>query len=141
MPSMRFPEGKAVYDALAGKLLKTAKARVSLNDAGAALICILPYRISRIVVDTPAIAQSGHRLHYSIQIKTFDALPGDHWVHVKLLDEDGRSVRYYEATVECADGSGEGYIPLALNEKPGRYTLVMRDVMTGVTTSKRIEIV
>jgi len=140
-PSMRFPEGRAVYDVLEGKQLKTSKAGASLNEAGAGLICVLPYRVSRIVADVPEIVQSGHRLHYSMQIKTFDALPGDHWVHVKLLDEAGRSIRYYESTIDCAGGVGEGYIPLALNEKPGQYTLVIRDVMTGVMTSKRIEIV
>jgi hypothetical protein len=141
VPTMRFPEGRAVYDALSGEMLKTAKARVSLNDAGAGLICVLPYRVSRIVVDMPEMVLGGRRLHFSMQIKTFDALPGDHLLHVKLIDEAGDSVRYYETTVECVNGSGEGYIPLAMNETPGRYTLVIRDVMTGVMTSKRIRIV
>ncbi|MBN4046758.1 hypothetical protein JYT90_00400 [bacterium AH-315-P07] len=140
-PLIKFSDGMAVYDTLHGRLLKSSRARISFNDAGAGILSVLPYRVSRIILTSANMVETGRRLQFGLQLKTFDALPGEHLVHVELHDQEGRSIRIYETNVECPDGKGEGYLLVPINEKVGSYTLVVRDVMTGITTSKDIEIV
>jgi hypothetical protein len=137
---IQIPDGMFAYDSISGTRLKSSKARVSWNDAGAALIAVLPYRVSRLILDAPEEVEAGHRLSFSIQVKTYEALPGDHVVHVTLLDQNHKVIQYYEMDVLCEDGSGEGYFPLAMNEMPGRYALIVRDVLSGAETTQRIEI-
>ena len=134
------PEGMYAYDALTGLELRTRRVRPSVNEAGASLVTLLPYRVSRILLDAPTIVQTGHRLQYAVEIKTFEALPGDHVVHVSLRDALGNTIYHYEHNLECSGGKGEHYIPLALNELKGRYSLHVRDVLTGTYTSVPIKI-
>lgn len=49
-------------------------------------------------------------------------------------------IRYYGKNVLCTKGEGTSYIPLALNERPGRYKLTARDVLTGVSAEAFVNI-
>lgn len=116
--------------------------RPKINDAQASLFAYLPYRVSRLIIDTPEKIHSGQRLNYGVTIKTYDALPGDHLLQVRLLDPYGESIPYYEGTLEYHEGKADAksYIPLAHNELPGTYTLEILDIMTGVSHHQAIEI-
>jgi len=59
---------------------------------------------------------------------------------VEVLGPAGESLRYHAASLR-AEGGGVGWtIPWALNERPGRYTLVAKDVATGVSCRESVEV-
>ena len=145
--ALHIPEGFWGYDLLEGQGSQKSHTYTdlitpTLNDAGAGMVAYLPYRVSRLILELPEEISLGKRLNYSVTLKTFDALPGDHILFVRLLDDRGHSLKHYEHTVDYHAGekNAEGYLPLALNETRGRYTLEVRDLLTGVSVSQVIDI-
>ena len=49
-------------------------------------------------------------------------------------------ISYYSHNIVGRNGRGKTYIPLAMNEKPGKYTVSAVDVLTGTKTWKTIEV-
>ncbi|MND00378.1 hypothetical protein D3C83_189690 [compost metagenome] len=47
---------------------------------------------------------------------------------------------HYATAMEGDEGSAASYIPLARNEQPGYYNLHVRDVITGIEATTRVEI-
>jgi len=101
----------------------------------------LPYEMSRIVLDVPARGQPGQRLEILATVKTKGALPGTHLLHVRVLDPSGRELMLYGRTIIARDGLGATYIPLAYNDLPGDYTVIVRDVLSGVEAVGTVEVI
>ncbi|MFP6582699.1 MAG: alpha-amylase family protein [Candidatus Hydrogenedentota bacterium] len=139
-PELVLADGHWAYDMIAGELLSVKKPRLQFDERGVGLVSMLPYRVSRLILDGPNVLQAGQRLSFSVEVKTFDALPEEHWILVRLRDPNEESIEYYRTQIACVDGKGRAYIPIALNETPGRYTLEVRDVLTGMTATKSIDI-
>ena len=59
---------------------------------------------------------------------------------MEVADPEGRNLRYYAANVLADNGTAEVTIPWALNDRPGAYTLSVRDVISGVKTELRIKL-
>lgn len=116
------------------------RASAHLAPGEAALFAVSPYEVTRIVVDAPEAADAGTRLEVFATVKTRGALPGTHVLHVRLLDPAGSPLRLYDRTIVAHDGHGVARIPLAYNEVPGRYRVVVRDVMTGVEAIAEIKV-
>ena len=136
-PSLSIPNPLWAFDILKDETTdlryRQENLRPKINNRGAGLFVTLPYRVSRILLDAPAEALIGQRLYFKSTLKTYDALPGDHLLAVRLLDSQGNSIPYYETVIEHKEGETEatGFIPLAHNEPLGVYALEVRDVLTG----------
>jgi len=110
------------------------------DPAGVALFSVLPYRVTDVQVAVPKSVPPGHRVTVGLRILTADQPPGDHLVHVQLRPLGGTPLSYYDKTVLCVEGEGETYIPLALNEAPGLYKVIVRDVLTGMVSEWPVEV-
>ncbi len=120
------------YDLLSGKHYgPRSKAALNVAPGRATLLSSLPYEVTRVVVSAPEIVGRGRRLPISAAIKTRGGLPKDHIVHVTLRAPDGSTLQHYAHVLDCPDGRCETYVPLALNDAPGQYTVTVRDVLTG----------
>lgn len=139
-PALALADNEYGYDLLTSKFIKQGKARAQVNPWGASIFSVLPYRVSRLIIETPGVVAAGQRLSFRAQVKTFDALPGDHLLRVRLLDPAGIELTHYETTTYCADGSGQGYFPLALNDPSGIYTLEFTDLLSGITATANVEV-
>ena len=104
----------------------------------AALLCSLPYEVTRVLVAAPELVGQGRRLPVRAEIKTRGALPRGHIVHVTLTDPGGTPLYHYARVLDCPDGRCETYIPLARNDPPGTYTLSVRDVLTGTVGEAKV---
>ena len=139
--SLLFPGDAYVYDMRAGALLRRARAtKLKLAPGGVRLYASLPYRVTGLSVACEQQAVAGRRLPVRVAVKTAGGRPGAHLVHLDLVTGGGQRLRHYAQNVFCRHGVGNTYIPLALNETPGDYWLVARDVLTGLeeTASLRI---
>ena len=75
-----------------------------------------------------------------IQVTTGNDWPGTHLVCIDLMPNKGQPLPHYRQYATCERGAGETFIPLALNEAPGRYIIRARDVLTGMETTRRVGI-
>ena len=120
------------YDVLTGRHYGPgSKASLKVTPGRAALLCSLPYEVTRVVVAASKVVGRGRRLSIHAEIKTRGGLPQDHVVHVAITAPDGSTMPHYARVLDCPNGRCETYIPLAINDAPGQYTVTVRDVLTG----------
>ena len=120
------------YDLLSGEHYGPgSKASLKVTPGRATLLCSLPYEVTRVAVAAPKLVGRGRRLSINAEIKTRGGLPKDHIVHVAITAPDGSTMPHYARVLDCPNGRCETYIPLAINDAPGQYTVTVRDVLTG----------
>lgn len=138
---LAFADSAPVYDLTAPKRLrKPHKATAVLQPGEARLYSLLPYQVSGIAVTAPKRVVAGQRLRVQLLVSTDGPLPGTHLVQLDLQRDQGSALPYYRRLVQCAKGSGEVYIPLARNERPGQYWLAAQDLLSGVHESAAVRI-
>ena len=76
--------------------------------------------------------QQGETVSFTVALSTIGGKPGRHCIRVDVIDPEGKKCNYYGQNLFIYEGGGNGEIPLALNEKPGVWTLQCKDVTTGV---------
>jgi hypothetical protein len=54
--------------------------------------------------------------------------------------KDGKNIQAYNKNLVAEKGSASFTIPLAFNEEKGNYTLVVRDINSGVETSFKFRV-
>ena len=128
------PSDRHAYDPLTARHFRpgtTATFKVLPGDV--ALLASLEYEVSRVKITAPEHVRKGARLQIHAEIKTRAALPKDHMVHVELTDPDDTLLPHYSRTLDCPDGDCATYIPMALNDSGGTYTVTVRDLLSGKT--------
>jgi hypothetical protein len=118
-----------------------SKSTVRLAPGEVALFVTLPYEVTRIELDVPESVDAGSRLRIGGTVKTRGGLAGVHVLQVSVIDPSGKLPAAYERTIVGSNGHGETYIPLAYNEAPGRYRIVIRDVLTGMAVSTVVNVI
>lgn len=139
--SLRFDEGLHVYEAISGTYFRNPrKPHLSLLAGEAKVLCALPYAVTSLQAITPKSVVAGGRLPIQLVLKSPNALLGDHPVRIDLLSPDERTLSHYTQRVTCRAGQGEAFIPLGLNEAPGRYTICAMDLLTGIDAQTSVTI-
>jgi hypothetical protein len=139
------PASEAHFDALKHRrITRSQKISAKLAGGAVALYGVLPYDVTGIALDTLPTVTAGERLPMTIGIGVRKGEPSTHVVHIELLSlqtDAAESIPHYALDLVCRAGQGEGFIRLALNERPGVYKLVARDVLTGMTAEAVVKIV
>ena len=52
-------------------------------------------------------------------------------MRMQVIDPDGQTSTAYSRNLTVVSGSAESVIPLALNDKPGRWRIRLKDLTTG----------
>jgi len=115
-------------------------ATAKLQAGDAALAVLLPYEVSRIAIEVPTSIDAGRRLNIRAAIKTKGALPGEHVLRVTCFGPRGEPLPHYSRSVFAPAGSGSTWIPLAFNDPPGAYRIVVRDVLSGVESQVSVNV-
>ncbi len=139
---LKAPEdGTRIYMPMAEEPGPARNATIRLQPGEAAVAVLLPYEVSRIAIDASASVPVGRRLTIRATVKTKGALPGDHVLHVTCFGARGEPLRHYSRTVFAPAGSGVTWLPLAFNDTPGNYRIVVRDVLSGVSGEVGVTVV
>ncbi len=141
--AVRFDAEKTLhlYTPLDNTDVPTRRAFARLAPGQAALFVTLPYEVTRVVVAPPESVDAGQRLDIPATVKTRGVLPGPHLLHVRVFDPNGTPLRLYSRTILARDGHGATYIPLAHNELPGIYRVIVRDVLSGIEGVAQVEVI
>jgi hypothetical protein len=137
-----FPDTGAVYNLLTGeKERRPAKVRAKLEAGRPVMYAALPYEVAGIEIKAQTGVEAGRRLEVRVRIQAENgADAGRHLVQVTFGPRFGEPLRHYTRNIVCQNGAGFFYIPLARNEIPGVYELNIRDVLSGVSASKRVSV-
>ncbi len=69
----------------------------------------------------------------SIKIDADTDAPGRQWVNVRVTGPDGVERKHYARNVSVTGGVATTYVPMALNDAPGKWTIEARDAISGQT--------
>jgi hypothetical protein len=111
-------------------LVSQIQATIAPGDT--ALFACLPYQVTGLTVKSAAQVHAGQQLPLSVAVKASGTL-GDHVFHAELVAPDGRTPWQYRYNRLAPAGKLNLSLPLALNDQPGRWTVKVRDVLTGTT--------
>ena len=127
------PTGFHTYDPLTGLVLsKKSTFKTKISPGAAQFMTALPYEVTGLEVSVAGDGIPGKRLPVRVRVQTKGALCGIHLVQVQLIPEGVFTVKQDPVLLRCPTGVGETYLPLAHNETTGPYTLVARDLLSGV---------
>ncbi len=137
--TIQLPRRYHLYDMRRGTYLGHASKITTVAKTGIArLYALLPYRVSRIQVQGPARAERGVPLRLRFTCTASGATPGPHVFHVELTDPAGRRADWAFANLSAPKGDADFTILFAVNDPAGRWRLTVRDVATGMRSSRTI---
>ena len=125
------------------RLPRRKRVSVEAIRGGAAVVAALPYRVTGVELLTLDRMAAGNRLPVQVTLKTLGEDIGDHLVHIdviNLAEEFPKPMRHYARDVVCRNGEGATYIPLALNERPGMYKIVARDMLSDAVAETLVQV-
>ena len=134
--SLRLPiqRDEAAYDVFTGEKIRSHRKKFRLIGGQPLVIAVLPRAIKDVVVNIPPIVHAGKRLPIQILVTTNAGRAGKHLFMVDLIPHRGEPIPWYHRIVPVEGGIGETFIPLAWNEILGKYSLRVRDILTGKQT-------
>ena len=139
--TIAFPAESHIYDVLDGKYLGfTRQITAEISDR-ARFYALSPYKVRAVEVRGPSKCVAGAAATFRMEMRAKgDAKPSQHLFRVEVFDPGGKIMAHYAENVLAENGVAEVRIPWALNDKPGQYTLKVRDVMSGVRAQLRVKL-
>ncbi len=136
-----FGKTSHLYDARAGRYLgHTDRVETALPPGETALYACLPYRVESIEAAAPASVSAGEILPLKLAVRSNPPTTGDHILHVNLLGPDGQPVWHYAQNVLAPQGQVELPVRLAENDCPGKWKILIRDVLSGAQLGRFVHV-
>jgi hypothetical protein len=133
---LRLPLRRHVYDARKGIYFgETKQISILISPARAQVFSLLPYRVVGIELEVGESVDRGRRVPLSLQVQTAGGKAGEHAIHLRFRDPEGRERPELTRNILASAGRGSTAIPLALNDPIGTWTLTARDAATGQTAT------
>lgn len=136
------PEEHIGYDAASGQFDENTL-RLKLDRGGMAVVSTLPYEVDSIAITAPPRVNPGGLLQFdaSLSLSGDAFLPRDHVFTVTIRGPEDGALRHYTRILDAPVGSARSSVRLALDERPGAYTLTVRDVLTGFSSSHEFTVI
>jgi len=128
-----------VYDVREKKSLgHTDQFTTSLAPSAAKVFALLPAPVQGIELKTEkSNYKKGQEVRYSIDISPSSLRGTGLAMRVDVFAPDGKVIPYYGCNLLSREGRIEGSIPLSLNEAPGTYLVVAKEVASGLEARKK----
>ncbi len=142
--TVTLPEMAIVYDVREGKQIGdgwTDTWTTQISRGTPRLYALLSYEVAAVEATVPAAAAAGGTVPVEVAVQVDPGEAKFHVVHLAVYAPGSdRPHRQYSQNVECPGGKGQASIPFALNDTPGTWRLVARDVASGTTVDKTLEL-
>jgi len=136
-----FPSEGYVYDVRTSQSLgrrRNVTARVPVADAACWSVCA--GQAEGFAISLPAEIARGTDLKTTIRLKTVSGPAGTRLFRVRLIRPDGTSDFHLERKLVAPDGVADFCFRLAHNDPKGKWTLCVKDVLTGIEESFGFEV-
>ncbi|MGD9495471.1 MAG: beta-galactosidase trimerization domain-containing protein [Armatimonadota bacterium] len=121
-----------VYDMRRREYLgETRVSTVTLAPGEAACFAVLPYEVTGL-----QLTGEGNAVRATV---LGDAEVGDHVLHLSVTDPAGNPAPAYARNVLAPGGVAQVRVPLAISDASGEWTLTVRDVLSGISSSAPIQ--
>jgi len=130
------PRKAHLYDVMTGKYLGLTDRTETDLSYRAQLYALSPCKVTGIEVTPAATAVAGTPMPVQIAVNTGGVEPSRHVFHLTVIDPSGKELACYAQNILAERGLAKTEIPWALNDKPGRYTLQVKDTMSGVRAER-----
>ncbi len=147
---LTIPAAGHLYECRTGKYLgsigEKTTSDVTLYEATGNIFALLPYRVQRLDVTAPPRATLGRPIDVKATVvvapvqRVGDGPYARHVVVLQLRRPDGRELPENRWIDETVHGSAVDRLYLALNDPAGKWTLIARDVATGIRQTAVIEV-
>jgi hypothetical protein len=128
----------AVYNTREGKFLgKQSSVTFPLDKYVPTIFALLPKEAGELKIKADDEAKCGDMVEVKLQLKNSDSKT-THAFDVGVTGPDGNALRHLDANILAPGGKVEWKIPFALSDKPGEYTLHVRDVATGTQAERKL---
>jgi hypothetical protein len=124
-----------VYEMRSGQYLgQTREIRATMQPTAGQVFTVLPYRVTGLALRARGHATRGQDLMLDVALRTEGTVGKDDLsvLQVTATDPSGQEVTALRRTVEMRGGKGQIALPLAFNDAPGKWTVTVRDLATGM---------
>lgn len=137
---LSFPSKRYTYDMGTGRFFGlTDRIEVPADTGRGHFFARLPYKVRGIDAQVRDTVKQGERLSYKISLSGSKQC-GDHVVRLEFIDPSGSVVPYWTGNVLTENGLYTGSLAVALNEKPGTWSLHARDAVSGKEVVKNFNV-
>ncbi|MHB8997100.1 MAG: beta-galactosidase [Armatimonadota bacterium] len=139
--TINFGRKAHLYDMRAGKYLgETATYKTRMTPGIAQLYALLPYRLTQVAVQTAPQVSAGDQVKYTIKFAVPQTATA-HVARVEVFGPDGKERSWYARNLTTGKTPvAEGNLQLALDDQPGTWKIVAKDVATGATASTSFKV-
>jgi len=119
----------------------TDQVRSTLKSAETLLFAQCPYKIDRLKIRGKRSVKRGENLTLNIEVKSKKAENlSNHVVNLKVYSPEKENKLYLNKNLYLKNGKGTYTIPIALNDKKGRWKIKAKEVISGKTAAKRFSV-
>lgn len=136
--SVELKRGGYVYDLRRGAYLERGMLFMfELNPLEPVVLSLLPFRATAIYVEA---RQSGRGIEWKAKVIAENYKRIRHIFRLEVISPSGEGLYYYWKNLEVEGVETRGVIPLALNDPPGIYTIVVKDIAMGLRGTARLTV-
>lgn len=131
-----------VYEMRSGQYLgQTEDVAATLEPTAGQVFTVLPYRVRALALQAGR-AQRGQDLVINAALRAEGQVGKDdlNVLQVRVTDPSGREMTALRRTIEMRGGRAQIALPLAVDEAPGKWTVEVRDLATGVKQTVGVEL-
>ncbi|MGB7197732.1 MAG: hypothetical protein WBG23_05465, partial [Acidobacteriaceae bacterium] len=136
---LHLPNAMYLYDTMANKIMGLKKElTLTVGPYDPTILVASDTPLPQMQVSAPQQVQRGTMANIAIQ-----AAPSQADVsifHVDVTDPKGNRQAFYSGNVIVRQGAGVKSIPFAINDTPGKWTIDVRDVMSGQSVQQTIDL-
>lgn len=131
------PSTAWLYDVRSGKNLGQKKAfDVILKPYEPVIVATAPSRFPAVRLTIPPTATRGAMLAIGVASERTPA--ATHVVHIDVMGPEGKLLPHYSGNVLGISGYASKSIPLAVNDPAGKWTIQIRDLLSGHTETRQV---
>lgn len=136
---IRLPQAMYLYDTRTRKAVgKQRRLNLTLDPYDPTILAASVTALPELQVSVAERAQRGTTLNIGMRATP---TPADTAVfHVDVLDLQGHLSIHYSGNVIAQGGAGMKCAPFAVNDPPGKWTVVVHDLLSGQTISRPVEV-
>lgn len=136
-----FPRRAHVYDTRRGNYLgRTQTVEASIDTAIGEVYALLPYRVEGLRVALPERVAGGELVEGSIALEAPGVELADHVFHVEVVDPAGEEEVLYRRNLDAPGGRATLRLLLPFGALAGEWKIVIRDALTGLTTTETLRV-
>jgi hypothetical protein len=137
---LSLPEAMYVHDVRAAKALgKQKELTVALDPYEPAILAASPVAVSDLEIFAPARLRLGESVQIGLSF-THRSPAATHVFHLDVVDPTGKTVDYYSGNIIASQGRAAKLLPLAFNDARGKWTLRVKDLLSGQTKTLSLEV-